>query len=579
LSTQLVRSEILRFLSSSDPEVVSIRGAWGVGKTYAWRFYFREAQGATGGIALTRYAYVSLFGINSLEQLKHAIFESTVKTSDLTGRPSFATVGESISTIEKIGRKGAQVVRQLPGAGTFADLLNSSYFLSVRNHIICIDDLERKGSGLSLTDVLGLVSFLKEERNCKVLMLLNSSELPSSDGNAFDLFLEKVVDRSLEFSPTPEECAKIAFDEDDEISSEVSRHVVSLGISNIRVIRKIESIARQLNDALKEYDKEVFRRTLQSTVVLAWAYLQPTVAPNLEYLTTKKAEGFFGLSEEKHWSPEEANWNTLLDAYGYRRTDEFDLVLLKCVQRGYFDHETLDGHAKPMHDEIFAGNAVNLMDKALRLFYGSFSMDEVAVLDAIDKEFRQQAQYVNLNTLNTIVGLFKGLGRLQQASELIDFYVTHRDQGKDGWDLERAYGVDGLDADVRRAFQKKYLSFPTEIPDTEGLLRALVAQKGFDDEIATALAGTTVEEYYNVFKTTAEIPIFLSTIFSFRRIINPTPEMIRIMERATQALRRLGLESRINALRVARYGVDLNAEAPKINAPAIEPREETEGRS
>ena len=348
MSTQLIRSEILRFLSSPDPEVVSIRGAWGVGKTYAWRVYFREAQGATGGIALARYAYVSLFGINSLEQLKHAIFESTVKTSDLTGRPSFATVSESISTIEKLGRRGAQVVRQLPGAGTFSDLLNSSYFLSVRNHIICIDDLERKGSGLSLTDVLGLVSFLKEERNCKVIILLNSSELLGSDGNAFDIFLEKVVDRSLEFSPTPEECAKIAFDEDDEISKEVSRHVVSLGISNIRVMRKIESIARQLNDALREYDKEVFRRTLHSTVVLAWAYLQPTVAPNLEYLTTKKAEGLFRLSEEKQWTPEEANWNTLLDAYGYRRTDEFDLVLLKCVQRGYFDHETLDGHAKAM---------------------------------------------------------------------------------------------------------------------------------------------------------------------------------------------------------------------------------------
>ncbi len=392
-----------------------------------------------------------------------------------------------------------------------------------------------------MTDVLGLVSFLKEERNCKVIMLLNSSELPSADGSAFDLFLEKVVDRSLEFSPTPEECAKIAFDEDDDISREVSRHVVSFKDLNIRVMRKLDGIARQLNDALHDYDKEGFRQDFTHGVT--GVGIPPTHCRTKSGIPDhEEGRGPFWALEEKRSTPEEANWNTLLDAYGYIRTDEFDLVLLKCVQRGYFDRATLDSHAKSMHDEIVAGNAANLMDKALRLFYGSFSMDEAAVLDAIDKEFvnRSKCQFEHTQHDRWIL---QRLDRPQQAGELIQFYVTHRDQGKDGWDLERAYGVDGLDADVRRAFQKKYSSFPTEMPDTEALLRALVEhKKRIRGRICHCSAVTSVEDYYKVFKSTADLPAFLSTIFRYRQVINPTPAIIRIMERATQALRQLGLK-------------------------------------
>ncbi len=390
-------------------------------------------------------------------------------------------------------------------------------------------------------------------------MLLNSSELADSDGKAFSTFLEKVVDRSLEFSPTSEECSRIAFSVNDEISKEVSRHVVSLGISNIRVMRKIEGIARQLKDALKNYHAQVFARTLQSAVVLSWAFLQPTVAPSLEYLTTKKTRGLFGLSEEKEWTTDEAAWNTLLDAYGYLWTDEFDLIILKCVQRGYFDNETLSNHPKLLHYEIVAGRAVGFMDAALKLFYGSFITEEAEVLEAIEEEFHRQVQYVNLNTLCIIVQLFKDLDQPSRASNLIQHYVTHKEQPKEDWNVAIApFGVAGLDDEIRQALDIKYSSFPTEAPNTTELLRALIAAKGFDAAATSALAITPVDEYYNSFRSAGDISLMLETIFSFRRIVNPNLEMIEVMDRATRALERIGQESRLNKLRVARYGIQVD---------------------
>jgi hypothetical protein len=70
---RLVLHEISRFLRGKEPSVLCVRGKWGVGKTYAWKAMLEKATAEPDGIGLERYAYVSVFGINSLEELKYAI--------------------------------------------------------------------------------------------------------------------------------------------------------------------------------------------------------------------------------------------------------------------------------------------------------------------------------------------------------------------------------------------------------------------------------------------------------------------------------------------------------------------------
>lgn len=72
-STAIVQEEIERFLRESESEVLCITGNWGVGKTYNDEFRSAAEQKEIG---LIRYSYVSLFGINSLEAFKQAIFEN-----------------------------------------------------------------------------------------------------------------------------------------------------------------------------------------------------------------------------------------------------------------------------------------------------------------------------------------------------------------------------------------------------------------------------------------------------------------------------------------------------------------------
>ena len=69
-----VKSSLDSFLVDKTPVLV-LKGAWGVGKTYFWNEYIKEniSNKRANQIA---YSYVSLFGLNSLEQLKTKIFEN-----------------------------------------------------------------------------------------------------------------------------------------------------------------------------------------------------------------------------------------------------------------------------------------------------------------------------------------------------------------------------------------------------------------------------------------------------------------------------------------------------------------------
>lgn len=55
----------------SEHRVMVIKGDWGVGKTYAWNKYIETHGGSLTQIA---YSYISLFGKNSLQDIKKSIF-------------------------------------------------------------------------------------------------------------------------------------------------------------------------------------------------------------------------------------------------------------------------------------------------------------------------------------------------------------------------------------------------------------------------------------------------------------------------------------------------------------------------
>lgn len=169
MTTDIIKDQVEIFLKSPEPEVMAIKGAWGVGKTYSWNKFLDEFK-ANDSLSLSQYSYISLFGINSLDSFKQAIFENTIQ-SDLIGKENFTEtiVENKFATLLSKSRKMKETIKSLPLINNFSTTIESIAYYSINKTLICIDDLERKGKNLELKDVMGLISQLKEQKNAKSL--------------------------------------------------------------------------------------------------------------------------------------------------------------------------------------------------------------------------------------------------------------------------------------------------------------------------------------------------------------------------------------------------------------------------
>ena len=158
MSMNVIKQQIKMFLESHTPEVIAISGAWGVGKTYTWKQLLGKAR-ENQQISLEKYAYVSLFGVNSLEAFKYAIFENTIPKDMIGTEANLETFRKNaLGTSTTLGKKVIKILSDIPILKKFTPRIEDIAFLSINKQLICIDDLERIGSNLEIKDVLGLIS-------------------------------------------------------------------------------------------------------------------------------------------------------------------------------------------------------------------------------------------------------------------------------------------------------------------------------------------------------------------------------------------------------------------------------------
>lgn len=557
MSVKIVHEEIKRFLKSPEPEVLCLKGKWGVGKTYAWNHYLQEAA-ENGELGMEQYAYASLFGMKSLEDIKYALFEGTIDAiQDLEKGPSTDTLQISIDWIKKNFRKGVTRVSQLPVVQGYIGTSERSLFFLVRNQIVCIDDLERAGEGLDPKDVLGLVSNLKEERKCKVVLLMNDEKLTEENKNILKELLEKVVDTRLDFSPTPTEAADIVFPSPEGVRKLLHKNCVALGITNIRIIKKIERIVLRLEEIF-EKDSPVLTQAVHSATLFGWTTFQPDIAPPIEFL--KDFSRLHGLMTDKDKTPTaEKAWQDLMRTYEYSSSDEFDLTILETIENGYFDTDKLKAAEKKSQENMGDAQSKKAFQDAWSMYHDSFENNDSAMLDAMYSTGMQNAKFIEPTNLDSTLGILKEFGRTKEAKELLDHYLKVRGDEKDLFDLSRSvFTRDVKDPDLIAKFRKKRESYQ----DTRSPAQVLInisARNGWNPEDTELLKKLTTDDFYKIFKELKGVDLHraVRSALDFGKI-GGIPESERaIAQPAIEALKRIGKESKLNAKRVRNQGIEV----------------------
>lgn len=556
MSVENVKAAIKEFLASPLPEVLCIRGAWGTGKTFNWKEIARAQRDVPNGVSLNEYAYVSLFGLNSIAELKAQIVQSTVVRSQIGDMTDFSTFNKAISSIEQSSKKGLlNIAKGL--LGSRADTVVSALGLFTRKQIICIDDLERKGSKLSSTDVLGFISYLKEDRRCKVALLLNDEALEGADREQFAAYLEKVVDRNLLFAPSPEESAEIAITEVGDLADLVKQRCKQLKIDNIRVIRKIFETAKQVAPLLGQYKVDVLRNVITSVVLFGWMNHQPELAPDVEFLQRHSRTSLS--TDQNELSPGEMRWAVILDGYGFTHVDDLDTALMKAVARGYFAVDEISPYAQDLHRRILKQEALERFRGAWAQFHYSFSSDERVIANIVACA-EKDAAYISIENLHGVVSLLRRFGMHDLATAVIDAFIDANKETDGAFDTSRVFLRDeNLDEEIERRLVDAGRASKTPRQVDQFFLN--LNEQAFADETVLTLANTPVEEYVRVFKTYDgdDLRTILSGVFQYGRIGNASNDMKEIVTKSRKALTVIGQESKLNAERVKGWGISVPA--------------------
>lgn len=557
MSVEIVKSEIKRFLASSAPEVLCIKGKWGVGKTFAWRQFLGEAENE-GTLGLKQYAYVSLFGLNDLEALRYSIFENTVSTGDFLSTADVASFGYMLDRVKGLTRKGrpfyAAVANKFGGNGA-GDALSRAAFLAVRNQYVCLDDLERSGDSLRIRDVLGLASMLKEQRRCKVILLLNEERLDDADKDELQRQLEKVVDVSLVFEPSPEEAVDIAFAAKTPLNDKLAPRIVKLGVTNIRIIKKIERLAERLAKLLSPYRSEVLDQGIHAVALGGLSVLQPDSAPPIDFVR-KHNSLLAAMREKKDDLPDEVRqWTDYIEEYGWSHSDDLDNAIFDGVLAGYFNEDTILHAANEVQSNYDNSKENSPFSKAWRLYHDSFLIDDDKVLDALYLGAKESLSTVTPMNLNGTIMLLRECERDVQADELIKLYMAQPELNTNQLDEElQMWGDEPIDPTLASAFEKLKADF-VDTRDPKDVLIAMVTNRGWNEADLALLAKQSANEFEKMFESIEGRNLSSVVKYALSLGAYDGENHKKVGKSVTAALKSIAAKSPLRKRRIAGFGV------------------------
>ncbi|MGB5159190.1 MAG: P-loop NTPase fold protein [Desulfobacterales bacterium] len=424
-----------------EAKVAVIKGEWGVGKTYFWEKYIstRIHQKNLSQIA---YSYISLFGKSSLDDVRKSIFHSAKSiTTDSKIEESFEQEFKESSSlfnkipwlkdgVDKAQRKAPFLSRlldfthKIPYVDKFSSMLSSLEYGLVKNYVVCFDDMERKGKGLSVKEVMGLIDELVQRKNCKVVLIFNESCLDDKDDQKqFELYREKIVDIELNHNPSCKENLECVFPADTSNLSIIENTVNELNIKNIRVLRKLkwmnERFAKYF-DGRSEQIKEEY--LLHATVLCSGFYIKDnelTYDLLKKQLASRSWLSFFS-DKDKEISLGEKKYRSIASNLKLS-TSKLDAHISFFLEQGYLDDEPLRQTINEL-EEYFKVNFVSAKLRAAWDIYSESFADNVEDFkNALKAILKEEMPRLGLSDFSSAIDILEEFG--EDVSGYISRYI------------------------------------------------------------------------------------------------------------------------------------------------------------
>lgn len=567
MSLAQIKPVVEKFISDDHNDLLVIKGGWGVGKTYFWQDMIGKA-GEGDKIGRRFYAYVTLFGVNSLEELKNSILAARVESKSAGAEDGVSAFFSGLKQLVK-GAENVPALREWTGG-----MAGTALFLLLKDTLICFDDIERKGDGLATKDLLGLASLLKEQRNCKIAFILNEGGMPEEEQESFRRHGEKIIDLELRFSPLPEEAFDYAFPKSHPHYDFIKACCLTLKIQNIRILQRINRFTENLLPYLEGSENAVVEDALRSIILYVWCYYdRGSGTPPLSYVLSFNSLAMLMRKHRRKESgeenEEEKRWNDLLQLYGYGSTDEVDQLIASFVETGYLDEEAFSREVEKKNDAARARKGEHSYREAWDLYHNSFNDNEEEFVRELAASFRANIMYLSVANLQNTVDMLRDLERDELADALIGEYF---DRHEGDSNLIRVLNSTSLkeikDPRLGERLRAAW-SLAADKRTLAEVVKQLTGQNGWNPEDVERLVAHGVDDYYSFFKSENSDLLYnyVRTCLRFGEISDADAKYKEIAEKAREALKRLSSESRINRLRVTgMYKIELDDDSTKTSS-------------
>lgn len=501
-----IENRLHSFLYSKESGAIVLQGKWGQGKTFFWRKKVAAPFLADNRLSWRskKYSYVSLFGVDSLADLKVAIFQAS-EESDVNGRSIWRRF-VSFRWWWFLIRRAVSILLDsgdIPYTAALSKTYTALTFYSIRDRLICLDDIERRGKGLALKDVMGLISQLVEQRSCRVVVILNTGAL-NADQSVWDDNKEKVFIGELTFNPDSSECVDLVLDDVKHMRwAAIARaRLISLGLTNIRVIQRARRFIEVALSAAgdKVLLEETVDQIVSVLVMLVYSHSgQGEGAPPMEMVMRSSgiSQAVIDALEKKDSdeSKQVKKWKDLLSSYGLYFGDELDIALRDFVLAGYPDEDMLRGVIEKFEVTAQQYREKQAWHDAWKLYHDHLNENQEALINAFAQTWPPVSHRESANNLQWLARLLRVMGRPDMATDFIQTWVNQRKRDRSEELTPRKYNMfDKIDdEELLTAINEGYVQ-NLAIPDLAASLSLMSETHGNDDGALRAWANATPDE-------------------------------------------------------------------------------------
>lgn len=396
-----IRQALDAFLSSPDPGVLAIKGDWGAGKT----FFVDKYLISKTDLPNQQVSFVSLFGLSSVEEVRRQIIPSALSFRQLRNQDRVL-----------ISKKLLGMIRKLPKVSDFETLFQSIENYAIRDLLVVLDDIERKGKELPLKNLLGFVNYLSEHANCKIILILNEDELQKDDKDELGKFREKLIDRELLFAPSYETNARLFF-KDTDLFAQALEVFQRCECRNLRVIKRCYVATQEFRTRFRELSPSGLTKLLNQVLLISCLFYRFGGQIDFDALTTQRVIALFSTD-----TSEKIEGVEILKKVAFRPSDA-DTLIIKYLRTGFFEpslnEKLLEADRQMVQQQITWDD----IEKTFRLFNANFGSDVEEFTARLEKFFYRNMSVIGWNTFRQGLDALRMLGLDAEADKWTNEFI------------------------------------------------------------------------------------------------------------------------------------------------------------